>query len=433
MPTAASTLAHAPSTVGRADLSQYTFGDEGRSACTAIALVAARALLPLADRVAEDAFAADAGAIGELVMAGVASHGARRSAGGAGGDHEDAASVLHQQGTAAGVRSLAVRQGMLQQQPSPLAGGGTARAACEDLSLEGILRQAQAAAVGAGVVAVVLTKPPETVLAIVPAGTVESVGGIGARRRHAVFDSHPRPGLDMHGAHLLFFDSLLAQAQWLEQRDVFPRVDLGAGADDMQSMVYNMFDATLLALPAAPPPPLSPASAASEMPAAVSAEVTEPAAVALLPVPAVAQVPPLAASMARREAEADSFPLVPAVPEGAAASAAALAPARIEVAAMTAEARSLLATAAATTAAPPPAAADTVTATSGVPDAMMGQTVWEVDTSAPTAAVGGEGLAVAQAAPAPAAMPEAGAVQLDFSALLGAAVAPQGLNQPSPQ
>ena len=86
------------SCVGQASLSQYSLGAQGRSACTSIAIEAARLLLPLAGAQEEAALAADAGALTQLVMSGAQSHAARCARVGPDSttvhDHEDAPSVL---------------------------------------------------------------------------------------------------------------------------------------------------------------------------------------------------------------------------------------------------------------------------------------------------------------------------------------------------
>eukprot|EP00936_MAST-01D_sp_MAST-1D-sp1_P001574 g1574.t1 len=239
-------------------------------ACTSIAIEAARLLLPLAGTQEEEALAADTEALTQLVMRGTQNYEARHAFAGpsssVGVDHEDAQSVLLSLSAGAkGIRVLAraasgvvsgeesikhgtrivdgesdmesagTRQGVLADPRAP--GYGTGIAA--------VLREAQTYSKSGGLVAVVLTKPPESLLAVVPPESRAARGARESQRRFAVFDSHPRPALGLENAHLLFFDSIEAQARWLQQRHVFPYTDIGAGMG-MLAETYNLFDATFL-------------------------------------------------------------------------------------------------------------------------------------------------------------------------------------------
>ena len=258
------------SCVGQASLSQYSLGAHGRSACTSIAIEAARLLLPLAGTQEEEALAADTNALTQLVMRGAQNHAARHAFAGPsssmGVDHEDARSVLLSLSAGAkGVRVLArAASGVVGGEESVkhgeciVAGEGSMesagtrqgvladpRAPGYDTGIAAVLREAQAYSKSGGLVAVVLTKPPESLLAVVPPESRAARGARESQRRFAVFDSHPRPALGLENAHLLFFDSIEAQARWLQQRHVFPYTDIGAGMG-MLAETYNLFDATFL-------------------------------------------------------------------------------------------------------------------------------------------------------------------------------------------
>jgi hypothetical protein len=85
-------------------------------------------------------------------------------------------------------------------------------------------------------VAVVLTKPPETVCLCLP-----PEGGFG---RFVLFDSHPRPGLpNAYAVECGSVGELLARV-----REVFPPLPPEGGGEEalMAVMMYNMFEGTFV-------------------------------------------------------------------------------------------------------------------------------------------------------------------------------------------
>ncbi|CAM9901752.1 unnamed protein product [Ectocarpus sp. 4 AP-2014] len=103
-------------------------------------------------------------------------------------------------------------------------------------------------------VAVVITKPPETVVCFLPAesqaGGGAAIGGGAATtgapstRQWLLFDSHPRPQHGLVGASVRSFGAEGAVVEALN--DIFPAVDLGT--DSVMSSMYNMFDCVPLSL-----------------------------------------------------------------------------------------------------------------------------------------------------------------------------------------
>ncbi|CAN0094700.1 unnamed protein product [Ectocarpus sp. 12 AP-2014] len=97
-------------------------------------------------------------------------------------------------------------------------------------------------------VAVVITKPPETVVCFLPAESQAGGGaattGAPSTRQWLLFDSHPRPQHGLVGASVRSFGAEGALVEALN--DIFPVVDLGT--DNVMSSMYNMFDCVPLSL-----------------------------------------------------------------------------------------------------------------------------------------------------------------------------------------
>eukprot|EP00956_Cyclotella_meneghiniana_P016399 scaffold25888_cov49-Cyclotella_meneghiniana.AAC.3 len=88
-------------------------------------------------------------------------------------------------------------------------------------------------------VAVVVTKPPETVLIMLP-----PLNATAAHQNYVLLDSHPRPSnFTPHhpsGSYALFHSDLQSLVRSLEE--IFPVVDLGSDVNEMMAMMYNSFD-----------------------------------------------------------------------------------------------------------------------------------------------------------------------------------------------
>ena len=85
-------------------------------------------------------------------------------------------------------------------------------------------------------IAAVITKPPETVLVLLPLSS--------ANLPYVLLDSHPRPNQLSphypHGAYGLFHPSMTSLVSSLKQ--IFPVTELGNDVPEMMAMMYNSFD-----------------------------------------------------------------------------------------------------------------------------------------------------------------------------------------------
>ncbi|KAL3815862.1 hypothetical protein ACHAXA_002278 [Cyclostephanos tholiformis] len=106
------------------------------------------------------------------------------------------------------------------------------------LGLEAILNSCQDQQ---SYIAVVITKPPETVLVFLPPNFSSSSS-------YVLLDSHPRPHqLSPHfpaGSYALIHPTLAGLVASLKQ--IFPVTDLGDDVPELMSMMYNSFDVHLI-------------------------------------------------------------------------------------------------------------------------------------------------------------------------------------------
>jgi hypothetical protein len=213
-------------------LSQYSLGAPGSSACTAIAIHAAAALLPLLDAGAPAA----APTLDGVVRAGV------EVAAAGGGGHLDF--------SAAWVLSPELVSLLL-----PLNVGAEAQGLLTTPgSLEELCAAARSQAREArprSHVAVVLTKPPETVCLCLPPEGVED-------GRFLLFDSHPRPD----APHAYAFEAASLGELLGRVRELFqPLPPEGEDEDAIMAVaMYNMFEGTFLVAKGAEPGGATPGS-----------------------------------------------------------------------------------------------------------------------------------------------------------------------------
>ena len=189
-------------------VSQFSF-EGGSSSCTVIACEAGLALLGGAASTPES--------MATWVESGVRSHGSLGVAGGI--EHTTAGEVLPRIPSLAALRVLGVPlQGMLTNPQW----------------FESMIEQVHATANPSKMVGLVLTKPPESILVVLPSRTPPEAGYI-------IFDSHARAHLGRDGAYALRCSTAGAAAAAL--REIFPVVDLG-GDEDFQSSIYSMIEGT---------------------------------------------------------------------------------------------------------------------------------------------------------------------------------------------
>lgn len=120
------------------------------------------------------------------------------------------------------------------------------------MGLETILSQCQFDAINQqSYIAVVITKPPETVLVLLPPPSSSSLSSSStstlssSSHPYILLDSHPRPQqLSPHypsGSYALYHSTLRELVASLQQ--IFPVVELGSDVPEMMAMMYNSFDA----------------------------------------------------------------------------------------------------------------------------------------------------------------------------------------------
>ena len=171
-------------------ISQYTFSEMGASACTSISVAAMMALLEHYDRDDQQRDMISEEQLSNSVICGVMSHG--------GAGHASVEELLLLSPDLNSKLTKLVDQennlpiqGILTQ-PTPF-----------ELLLDKVtsLTQNRQKSIG-----VIITKPPETVVVILPAAASAADHGEandGNRNRYALFDSHSRPQLGIEGSYLV--------------------------------------------------------------------------------------------------------------------------------------------------------------------------------------------------------------------------------------
>jgi len=214
------------------DVSQYTAGPEGRSACTCIALCYAKRFLvqvtcqaqtsmTAADAIVDESF------LSEGLLQGVALYNKIKASGSgsASVEHMSAEEVLNSMDGKAEFVDLkldAPVQGVLSPDLSSPLGMHAVLAGCQSE------RQW---------VAVIITKSPETVVIVLPPSS-------GQTSKFFLFDSHPRPQLSASGSYAMAHASVKSLVGTLLK--IFPFTDLGSDVGEMMQMMYNSFDAYVL-------------------------------------------------------------------------------------------------------------------------------------------------------------------------------------------
>ena len=220
--------------IGVWGVSQYTFGSDGRSACTCIALryaerflhaisQSAHASATTADAIIDDTF------LSEGLNQGIDLYKAIKAGGSASVEHmsaEEVLSTVHGKQAFANLKLDApVRQGVLSSDSSSPLGMQAVLAGCQsDIHW----------------VAVVITKSPETVVVALPPSSPHS-----QLLQYVLLDSHPRPHLGCgDGSYAIAHDNMGSLSSALLQ--IFPFTDLGNDVGEIMQMMYNSFDAYVL-------------------------------------------------------------------------------------------------------------------------------------------------------------------------------------------
>ena len=202
--------------------SQFTFED-GRSACTTIALEASFQLLKLQhDEESLSLKVSEPDFISKFVREGINQYRSKNTARAGGAEHQSCQEVLLVNTRySETLEAINFRQ---SNATSPNAFYNEMKDALEISKLN-------------GPICCIITKPPETNVVLVHPATSKFPQG-----HFVVFDSHPRPSLMFQGAFMIGFNSAEATASFL--REVFPTV-AGLG-DSVMAQMYNCFDLTVL-------------------------------------------------------------------------------------------------------------------------------------------------------------------------------------------
>ncbi len=246
----------------RGSTSQYTYGSDGRSACTCIALTAADLV---ANATTADGSVLTTEFLDRAIQQGVARYTILRSAlassGSSSVEHLSADEVLQKDDANNNTRIFDIRlsaagggQGLRQGALSrdiehPLGMKYVLKGLVDDVRTERRERMQSKSTDGPGpspMICILLTKSPETVLLCLPNVDEQrqdtTTNKYQPTSKYWLVDSHPRPQL-FHGAEASYakphdtFDSLLQSL-----RNVFPFMDLGPDIPPMMADMYNMFD-----------------------------------------------------------------------------------------------------------------------------------------------------------------------------------------------
>ncbi|KAL3801202.1 hypothetical protein HJC23_012602 [Cyclotella cryptica] len=220
------------------EISQYS-DPKGRSACTSIALEMAGGVLDRLHRSSHSEASAeeciDSSFLSESIHNGLDIYAELQRSNSSGVEHLSVEEFLQMSAPLQKFQCLKLlpnspRQGILSSSTDSPVG------------LESILSQCQSDVSTPSYVAVVITKPPETVLVVLPSLTSTATSTI--EKNYALLDSHPRPNqLTPHnpsGSYAIFHSDLPSLVRSL--KEIFPVVDLGSDVNEMMAMMYNSFD-----------------------------------------------------------------------------------------------------------------------------------------------------------------------------------------------
>jgi hypothetical protein len=195
--------------------SQYS-GENGRSACTCIALMGAALFLSSGETISVSSELLE-----NMIDMGVAAY-QQLPVSGTNVEHLSAEEVLQSKAIEQ-FKSLVLMEGGVRQ------GVLSGQAANHPLGLGAILQECLSPDTW---VAALITKPPETVVVLLPP-TSQASG------EYILLDSHPRPGLS-HGSYARIHASLEDLVQSLQA--IYPVTELGNDIPEMMAMMYNSFD-----------------------------------------------------------------------------------------------------------------------------------------------------------------------------------------------
>jgi len=207
------------STMIQIELSQYSFS-EGSSACSSISLAFASAFLNAIDQTTSCNDVITSSFLQASVLSGIEKYQMLGMGEGI-PQHKSPEEILNALPDAFAVQTCGgVRQGVLTSDEGPL-GLKQTLSSCRDSN-------------DIGWMAVVLTKPPETVCVCLPPKTETN----SVLKNYILLDSHPRHQFASYGCYAMFHSSLDHLNQSLKL--IFPQTDVGGS---VMAEMYNSFDA----------------------------------------------------------------------------------------------------------------------------------------------------------------------------------------------
>lgn len=202
-------------------LSQYSI-DNGRSACTCIALCGAEQFLQDPINLSEKL---NADFLQDMIVRGVQAYNQLQSKGSTEAEHLSGEEVLARGDLFPTLQMEgSIRNGVLTQDPN---------------AIQGLLRLLMDCQSPTGWRSIVMTKSPETVLVCLPPTTGNDISD--KDNKYILIDSHPRPQqfnagesyIRIHDEFSGLLDSLTA---------IFPMTDLGPDVGELMGVMYNSFD-----------------------------------------------------------------------------------------------------------------------------------------------------------------------------------------------
>ena len=223
------------SLIVQSDISQYS-NPLGRSACTAIALTLASNCIRQLDGGTSPENVIDATLLSKSITDGIDLYRELSANNSNGIEHSSVEDIL----TACTGKENSIISSLSLLPSSPRQGILSNSSSNQQMGLEALLSQCQMES-SESYIAVVITKTPETVLAILP---TQSSAASNTNAKFILIDSHPRPQqLSPHfptGSYALFHPTLSSLVASL--REIFPITDVGDGVPELMQMMYNSFD-----------------------------------------------------------------------------------------------------------------------------------------------------------------------------------------------
>jgi hypothetical protein len=231
---------HSQLSLVQSDISQYS-NPLGRSACTAIALTLARNCINqlLGDASPESVI--DSAFLSESINDGIKLYSELSTNNSSSGvEHSSVEELL----AACSGRDNFIFSSLKLLPNSPRQGVlSNSSSNQHNMGLETLLARCQMDSTESSSIAVVITKPPETVLVILPT-TQDATTNTNTNAKFILIDSHPRPQqLAPHfpaGSYALFHPTLSSLVSSL--KEIFPVTELGDGIPELMQMMYNSFD-----------------------------------------------------------------------------------------------------------------------------------------------------------------------------------------------